>query len=244
MNVYSATTLLLRLVFMGLMLVILTGGSTLYAQTGDEEKQDSTEIYTPGTVGGSGTGSGQTIVDSVFIDGQMVRLPVRISEEMRKDSIRLRAFIDSVQSSAAAILARNLAFHPSEWQPTAADIARKEEELAIAQDREYIYPQDITRAQIFSVPTSAIATSLGLQEDVTPRISYILRSTSQVTVKIYTQSALPVVTLVNDTQKPGEYVLEWDFNDANGRRALAGSYFAEVISGEDTLLLRKRIVVP
>ncbi len=251
MNLDSTTAVLQRFVLAGLFAFILLCGSTLYAQTGGvagEKKQgkDSTEIFTPGTGGGSGAGAGaeSIYIDSVFMDGQVIRLTVRISEEMRKDSTRLRAFIDSVQNSHSAVLARNLAFNPAEWQPTAAEMARREEELAIAQDRDYIYPKDITRVKVFSAPVGAIATSLGLAEDVTPRISYILRNTTEVTVKIYTQGALPVATLVEGTQRPGEYVLEWDFNDSNGRRALAGSYFAEVIAGGETLLLRKRIVVP
>ena len=243
MNFVPATPL--RLLPVGLTILVLMCGSTAHAQTGgDDGEKDSTVIFTPGNDGGSGTGTGAQYIDSVFLDGKMIRLTVRISEEMRRDSIRLRAFIDSIENSTAAVIARNLAFSPEEWQPTAADIARREEEIAIAQDREYIYPQDVTRAQLFSAPVGAIATSLGLKEDVTPRISYILRSTTEVTIKIYTQGALPVVTLVDDVQRPGEYALDWDFNDANGRRVLPGSYFAEVISGGETLLLRKRIVVP
>lgn len=243
MNFVPATAL--RQLPLGLMILTLMCGSTALAQTGgNEEKKDSTVIFTPGTEGGSGTGTGSQYIDSVFMDGKMIRLTVRISEEMRRDSVRLRAFIDSIENSTAAVIARNLAINPEEWKPTAADIARREEEIAIAQDREYIYPQDVTRAPLFNAPVGAIATSLGLKEDVTPRITYILRNTTEVTVKIYTQGALPVVTLVDDIQRPGEYVLDWDFNDANGRRVLPGSYFAEVISDSNTLLLRKRIVAP
>lgn len=226
--------------------LLLAGGHRLLAQTETEPEPipltgDSVRIYLPG--GGSGTESG-AYVDSVYYDGRMIRLTIHVSEAIRRDSTRLRAFIDSLENAATAVIARNLAFNPEEWQPTAADRARREEEIAIAQDRDWIYPKDVTRIPVLSAPVGAIATSLGLVEDVTPRIAYILRATSTVTVKIYTQSALPVVTLVDGVQKPGEYAMDWDFKDSNGRRVLPGSYFAEVIVDGTMLVLQKRIVVP
>ena len=175
----------------------------------------------------------------------MIRFSVRLSHEIRNDSVRLRALIDSIQNSTAAVIAANLRFDdPSQWQPTERQKREREEMIAVTQDRDWIYPQDITRIPVFSLPLSSIGQTLGLVEDVTPRIAYTLLSTRQISVIIYTQSALPMVTLVDGTQKPGEYSFNWDFNDANDRRALPGSYFVEVIADGTELLLRKRIVVP
>lgn len=221
-------------------------GTVLHAQTtGDPDStdivgQDSLEIIVPGS--GSGTEGGY--VDSVYYNGRMIRLTVRISQEMRRDSVRLRAFIDSIENAQDAIVARNLAFSPEEWRVTSADKARKAEELAIAQDRDYIYPSDVAPIPVFSAPVGAIARSLGLVEDVTPRIAYTIKSTTTIRITIYTQSALPVTTMVDDVQRPGEYVFTWDFTDANGRRVLTGTYFAEVIANDKTLILRKRIEAP
>lgn len=234
----------LRPVLAGLTLLILVAaGPDAQGQTDapDPSPGDTSRIFRPG--GGSGTESG-TFVDSIYFDGEMVRLTVRISEDMRRDSVRLRAFLDSLETATSTVIAQNLALNPKEWQPTAADRYRREEELAIAQDRDWIYPKDVTRIPVMSAPIGAIATSLGLVEDVTPRIAYTLRSTGTVTVKVYTQSALPVVTLVDGVQKPGEYQMDWDFKDTNGRRVLPGSYFVEVIVDGNAIVLQKRIVVP
>ncbi len=235
----------------------ILAGSSLHAQTGGETGEqtgeDSTAILVPpdgnGFTGdgatGSGTGgSGSPWIDSIYFDGKMVRFTIRLTDAVRRDSIRLRALIDSMENSRAAIVAANLRLDPSEWQPTQADKMRREEMIAAAQDQEWIYPQDVTRIPVVSIPLSSLGQALGLTEDVSPRFSYTLLRTRKITVTIYTQSALPVTTLVDGSQKPGEYRLEWDFTDSNGRRTLPGSYFVEVIADESELLLRKRIVVP
>jgi hypothetical protein len=156
----------------------------------------------------------------------------------------LRALLDSLENSDSAIIASNLNFDSTEWQPTAADRARRDELMAIAQDRDWIYPRDIVRLGGVSVPLQAIGQALGLSEDVSPRIPYTIKRTRHVKITVYTQSALPVKTIVDTTQSPADYVVEWDFSDRNGRRVLSGSYFAEVIADGEELLLRKRIVVP
>ena len=241
--------------FCSLVTILLAGiAPQLAAQTGGEgseegTKDSTTTILVPDGLdltGGDPTGSGSQSpwLDSVFYDGKVIRFSVRLTEEIRRDSVRLRALIDSIERSTAAVIAANLRLNPSEWQPTEADKREREEMLAMAQDRDWIYPKDITRIPLASIPLSSIGQALGLTEDVSPRFSYTLLNTRQITVIIYTQSALPVTTLVNGSQRPGDYKLEWDFTDANGRKALAGSYFVEVIADGKELLLRKRIVVP
>lgn len=251
---------ILRYTFLLFVLLCSLAGTKLYAQTGGVsgepvEGEDSTStIFVPNGVdvtGGDPTGSGSTgsgsespWVDSVFFDGKIVRFTVKLTDMVRRDSVRLRALIDSIEHSTAAVIAANLRLDPSEWQPTTEDKMRREEMIAAAQDRDWIYPKDITRIPIASIPLSAIGQALGITEDVSPRFSYTLPNTRKVSVIIYTQSALAVKTLVNGTQKPGEYRMEWDFTDSNDRKVLPGSYFVEVIADGKELLLRKRIVVP
>ncbi|MGE3800974.1 MAG: FlgD immunoglobulin-like domain containing protein [Candidatus Kapaibacterium sp.] len=250
----------LRFAFFLFLLLASLSSTILSAQTGGTsgepfEGEDSTDtIFVPDGIdvtGGNPTGSGSTEsgsespwVDSIFYNGKMIRFTVKLSDMIRRDSVRLRALIDSIERSTAAVIAANLRLDPSEWQPTAEDKMRREEMIAAAQDRDWIYPKDITRIPVASIPLSSIGQALGITEDISPRFSYTLLNTRQISVIIYTQSALAVKTLVNGTQKPGEYRLEWDFTDSNGRKALAGSYFVEVIADGKELLLRKRIVVP
>ncbi len=200
----------------------------------------------PSATGSSSGGSGRgPFVDSIFMDGRVIRFTVRIADEIRRDTARLRAMLDSLERTTQALIAANLDLNPADWQPTEAEIAERREMIERAQDFEYIYPQDITRIPVASIPLSAIGQALGLVEDTSPLITYRLEQTRKVTVIVYTViGALELVRLVDGTQRPGEYRFKWDFKDANGRRALSGSYIVEVIADGTEKLLRKRIVVP
>ncbi len=217
------------------------------AQTGSSELEppmDTLDLTQPDTVYLPIPG-GITSSDSAkSSDSDSIRATVRIEEEVRNDSTRLRAMIDSVENTPDAIRDKNLAFDPRDWQPTDADKAQRAADIARSQDFDFIFPKGVTRIPLASIPLSSIGQSLGLVEDVSPKISYTLKRTAKVTVKIYTQSALPFITLVDEVQRPGEYRMVWDFLDTNERRAIPGSYFAEVLVDGNTLLLRKRIVVP
>lgn len=195
--------------------------------------------------GSTGSMASGSFVDSVFFEGEMIRLTVRIADEVRRDTARLRAVLDSIQGTTQALIAMNLNLDPSAWQPTEADKRERQEMIERAQDFEFIYPQDITRVPVASIPLSAIGQALGLTEDVSPLITYRLERTRRITVIVYTVlDALEVNRLVDGTQRPGNYRFKWDFNDSNGRRALSGSYIVEVIADGTERLLRKRIVVP
>ena len=234
----------------GIPLLGVTAPDELAAQTGGETgiavdttfTLDSNDYFAdPYTPSGSGF---EPFIDSVFFDGRMIRLAVRVADEVRRDTIRLRALIDSVERAGAAVLAANLRLDPDEWRPTKSDIENREDMLRRSQDFEYIYPQNITRIPLAKIPLSSSGQALGLEEDVSPRISYKLTATRNVTVIVYTLDALEITRLVNGSQRPGEYRFDWDFLDANGRKVLPGSYIVEVIADETEKLLRKRIVVP
>ena len=256
----SGTWCHVRRVVLGVLFLLVGGGGVLTAQTaGDgpiERRADSVDILDPSlpldsirrvdSIGPTGSaGSSSRWIDSVFIDGQVIRLTVRIADEIRRDTIRLRALLDSIEQSRQAVIAANLNLDPSEWKPTERDLAERREMIERAQDFEYIYPQDVARVPVMSIPLSSIGQALGLTENVSPRISYRLEATRRMTVIVYTVlDAIEIVRLVDQVQPPGVYSFDWDFNDSSGRRVLPGSYIVEVIADSTEMLLRKRIVVP
>jgi hypothetical protein len=168
----------------------------------------------------------------------LTRLLVRI----RRDSLLLHLYIDSLDNTPQAIMRRNLTFNSKDWMPTAADRARREEDIARSQDWGNVY-KNIPRAGI-SIPLRSIGQALGLVEDVSPRVRYTLMRTEAVAVRVYDLEANLVATLVDGVQPPGEYSFDWDFNDSSGHRVHYGDYIVEVVAEGTRLLLRKRVEVP
>ena len=164
-----------------------------------------------------------------------------LRETLERDHAAIRAYLDSLDNTPLAIMRRNLAMNPRDWMPTAADRARREEDIRRSQGWDLIY-QNIPRVGV-SVPLRSIGQSLGLVEDVSPKIYYTLLHTDSVSVRVYDITSRLVVVLVDGVQSPGEYRFDWDMLDAGGKRVSAGDYFAEVIVGKK-LVLRKRIEVP
>ncbi|MBK8910717.1 MAG: hypothetical protein IPM61_05245 [Chlorobi bacterium] len=174
-----------------------------------------------------------------------IRPLVRLREDLRRDTAALRAFLDSLRNTPEAIRRRNLAILPEQWTPTQADRARREQEIRQSQDWDFIHPQGITYLNVASIPLSDIATMMGVTEDVSPVINYLLPEPGHVSVMVYNTSAQHIATIVDAPQKSGSYRYEWNMLDAQGVRAKSGDYFAEVRSGrEKKLIARKRIVVP
>jgi hypothetical protein len=181
--------------------------------------------------------------DSTDKEGKRIDPILRFADAFRRDSAAWRAFVDSIGNSPEAIMHRNLALDPKDWAPTAADAARRQEDLDRALDWGYLGLTKITHIPLVSVPLSSIGRILGLTEDVTPHISYTVPNTLPVTVKIYNLSAQLVASVVDGVQRPGVYSFDWDLRDASGKRVGSGDYVAEVIVGT-RLALRKRIEVP
>jgi hypothetical protein len=165
----------------------------------------------------------------------------RLRETLDRDHAAIRAYLDSLDNTPLAIMRRNLAMSPRDWMPTAADRARRDEDIRRSQGWDMIY-QSVPRVGV-SIPLRSIGQALGLVEDVSPTIYYTLLHTDSVSVRVYDITARLVVVLVDGVQSPGEYKFDWDMQDATGKRVAAGDYFAEVIVGKK-LVLRKRIEVP
>ncbi|MCK4352782.1 carboxypeptidase regulatory-like domain-containing protein [candidate division WOR-3 bacterium] len=63
-------------------------------------------------------------------------------------------------------------------------------------------------------------------------ISYQLPVVSRVSLKIYDITGRLAKLLVNDTQKPGHYTVNWDGTDTNGKKLSSGIYFYRLESGD------------
>ncbi len=93
------------------------------------------------------------------------------------------------------------------------------------------------------VGLSDIARVFGMTEDVSPNIRYAVDQTIEVTVVIYSSSAVRIATLYNGIQPPGAYEVVWNGLTDNNTPAPKGDYVAEVQLG-DQRVSRKRIVWP
>lgn len=92
------------------------------------------------------------------------------------------------------------------------------------------------------VSAEAIASLLGLTEDVSPKISYSIDYTVNIEVVIYSVSASVVSTLFSGIQAPGYYTITWNGRNSAGKIMPAGDYIAEVRIGDEKYI-RKRIVI-
>ena len=64
-------------------------------------------------------------------------------------------------------------------------------------------------------------------------IEFILTEPSDVTISIYDQLNMFVITLIdNDYYESGTYILYWDAVDENGEYVASGVYYANVITNE------------
>ncbi len=83
---------------------------------------------------------------------------------------------------------------------------------------------------------------LGLVEDVSPVIKYNLAITADVEIVIYSVQATVIATLFKGVQSPGNYTINWNARDGQGRQMPPGDYIAEVRIASDRYV-RKRIVL-
>ncbi len=219
-----------------MMLALLSGAS---AQTGGDvpaEKgaRDTIRLPVPGR-----------LIYIPFEDSTGIPVDplVRFGDAFRRDSAAWRAFVDSLERSPDAAMRRNLTILPQEWMPSAIDRMRHQEDIDRALDKDFIGPKGVTRVPLVSIPTASIGRMLGLVEDVTPKISYTVPNTVEVSVKVYNLSAQLVSSVVDGVQRPGVYSFDWNMLGMDGRRVPSGDYVAEVLVGR-RLVLRKRIEVP
>jgi len=74
------------------------------------------------------------------------------------------------------------------------------------------------------------------------RIVYNLQKAGFTSLKIYNNFGQLVKTLVNHTQLPGKYIVEWDGTDANDLRVSSGQYYFQLTQG-DRIIVKKALLL-
>jgi hypothetical protein len=83
---------------------------------------------------------------------------------------------------------------------------------------------------------------IGLIEDVSPTMRYVLQQTAQVNVFVFSISAIEVAHIFSKEQTAGSYSVTWNGRTNQGFVAPQGDYIGEVYIGHRTAV-RKRIKI-
>lgn len=145
------------------------------------------------------------------------------------------------QENPFTIALRNLDLPSEYYQPRSEDIVQREEMIARSQAIPTGRPGGMRGG--VSIGLNEIATFLGLAEDVSPVITYVVEFTMQVKVIVYSTAAREVAMMFQGLQNAGTYKLTWNGRDDKGRPMPSGDYVAEVRLGNDRFV-RKRITIP
>lgn len=137
---------------------------------------------------------------------------------------------------------RNLNIPAEMLAPSPQQVAQYRISIANAQNVPgvLLYPMGTGN---FSASFGDIARVFGLTEDVSPGIAYRVDETMEVSIVIYSASAIIVRTMFRGIQSAGTYRVEWDGKNDDGRTVPNGDYIAEVRLGMERIV-RKRMVVP
>lgn len=92
------------------------------------------------------------------------------------------------------------------------------------------------------ISLSSIAAFLGLEEDVSPVMQYVLDYAAEVQIVVYSPQAKIIATIFDGRQAPGKYRITWNGRDDAGRRMPPGDYVSEVRIGKERFA-RKRIAL-
>lgn len=145
------------------------------------------------------------------------------------------------QENPFAIALRNLDLPAEYYQPRSEDIVQREEMIARSQAIPTGRPGG-PRGGV-SIGLNDIATFLGLAEDVSPVITYVVEYAMPIKVIVYSTAAREVAVMFQGEQTAGKYQLTWNGRDDKGRPMPSGDYVAEVRLGNDRFV-RKRITIP
>jgi hypothetical protein len=145
------------------------------------------------------------------------------------------------QENPFAIALRNLDLPPEYYQPRSEDIVQREEMIARSQAIPTGRPGGMRGG--ISIGLNDIGVFLGISEDVSPVINYVVDYSMKVKVVIYSTAAREVAMMFEGLQNPGKYQLTWNGRDDKGRPMPSGDYVAEVRLGNDRFV-RKRITIP
>lgn len=221
------------------LLVLCITLTAAFSQIDTLNSQSRTHV--PGDVSGTTTPK----QDSAY----KYALAINISGRSRFE-YHTRIFFDAMRASADLErkpsswenIQRNLAIPPELLNPSPQEITQYRMNIANAQyvPGVLMWPMGTGNLQ---VNLGDIAAIFGLVEDVSPRIAYAIDETTEVTVVVYSASAILIRTIFNGVQKPGTYQLDWDGRSDAGKLVANGDYVAEVQLG-DKRMMRKHIVWP
>jgi len=186
----------------------------------------------------------------------------RVQDSLYKRALSLNVsssvrFSYDIRSLSAAMTAANeLTRRPTQWEniarnmaipdnilaPTAAEITQYKINIANSMrvPGVLMYPMGTGN---FQAKLGDIGKLLGMVEDVSPRIRYVVDETIEISVVIYSTQAIAIATIFRGIQVPGAYEITWNGRDDSGKPAPRGDYVAEVRLGFERLM-RKRILWP
>lgn len=206
-----------------------------------DTSQRASQILLPGTISSSTT----AIQDSLYAQALAVRVSARA---------RFQSDVRFLSQSLATMTFQQP--RVSEWERMRANMAIPPEYLVPSAQERTQYELNIARSMYvpgvlltpmgtgnLQVKLGDIARIFGLEEDVSPRIRYVVDETIEVTIVMYSTSAVMVATLFNGIQPPGAYEIVWNGRDDSNNPIAPGDYVAEVRLGS-VKLMRKRIVWP
>lgn len=208
--------------------------------TGDTSRTDY-RFNIPGSI----TGTFSSMQDTLYKRALSSRVTAqsRFAFDVRAtaDAFRITEALERPTSTWENIH-RNMSIPAALLQPSDQERAQYNLNIANAMHVPGIlmYPMGTGNLQ---VSFGAIASLLGLSEDVSPRIRYIVDETTEVTITVYSSSALSVATIFNGIQAPGAYEIVWDGLNENHAPVNKGDFVAEVRLGNNRMQ-RKRIVWP
>ncbi len=149
-------------------------------------------------------------------------------------------YLKNIKKSDVALAMEGLSSLPKEYfLPDPTEVVQREINIANAFYVPFVntYSRNGVRVNF-----DDIGRFLGITEDVSPEINYKLDKPTNVMVVIYSISAVVIAKLFDGNQPSGNYTLNWNGRDDNGKKMPAGDYIAEVRIANEKYI-RKRIII-
>ena len=179
--------------------------------------------------------------DTMFFRAMRLRIPssVRFAEDARRAVSNLELLRKKLQESPWQIAMRNLQVSEEAYRPDPREVVNRQVSISNATAAPVFRPGQIVG---MSATFDQIGSVLGLTEDVSPVLKYVVKNPEIVTVVVYSTAATVVSTLVKKVQQPGTYSVVWNLRDDKGRELPDGDYVLEARIGENAYY-RKRVVI-
>ena len=231
----------MNLSFYNIIIVLMLSGVPVFAG-GMFGGNDTTKV--PAEM--SATGQSRTVYsayqDTAFFNAMRLKLPTVLRAKLDLDysealwNLRIKNATESTWDYIRRSLS-NLPPEAYQYDPVEYVMAQTNLINSLSVPGIYQY-----RPQPGLVSLGAIASFLGLTEDVSSKIQYQLSITADVEVVVYSIQAVVVANMYKGVQTPGSYTLNWNGRDDKGRKMSSGDYIIEVRIGKDRYI-RKRVVI-